>query len=169
MTPQGSRNRLLRRPLGTWPFVQLLLLVSRPSAVLWAIVPIIVYSFHSHSRWSLSHVCDEIRKRIEPSIAHFYSSSPVVSESSIPGIVASAFNSQPHIVNLSSCPSMSFVYPWKFRVPASATGSKSQPDRVELNQLFVSAVAFEPPTPPGSLIFSDSHANQSPVSFTGNV
>jgi len=82
-------------------FIPCLLLIRLPSAVLWAIVAVVVDSSNRFIYWAFAHIVKKIFK-FGPSLTNRYSSSSISFKCRVGRIFASSFHSRPRVVGSSN-------------------------------------------------------------------
>jgi len=80
--------------------VSLLFVSSRPFAVFWAIICVIINTLYRHARWRLSHVSNKVIKAMKPSVAYINASTSVVFKLLSVWIEASLLHGLPRSVSL---------------------------------------------------------------------
>jgi hypothetical protein len=149
--------------------VLILLYAVSPLAVIGGIWPIVILPLDSKPSWPVFHVADKVCKRIEPSLADVNSSSTIVLEAFVSGIVASILHPVVHFPERMTAKS---VGPVSFRQHFTAKTSTALCPSVQRNlsdRARVTTVTNKGPSRSVGGATDESGDNQTPVPLSCDV
>jgi len=89
-------------PILMFPLIVILFFHCRPATVVWRIRPPWINTIQALFRWCRPHICDEILKRVTPTIANGYSTTSIIFVRSSCWAMTTLFHRNPNTI-FSSC------------------------------------------------------------------
>lgn len=158
------------------PAISDLLRARRPSAILWRVRPVVIYSVKASVLRALTHISKKVQEVLSPSVAHDDASPAVVFVRCVRRGVASSFRGCPGLpcIRVSPCPRVPvsrprFSYPLTSKATAVIRSSVAQ--TLAVGHHVTAAVAVTQPTDgvAVSLLGSGPHRYERSETLAGNV
>lgn len=133
ISPLGDCHRATAKSYSSdRPGVIHLLFSSRPSDIFWRVIAVVISTIELFASWFFTNVFQKIGKRFGPTLAHFYTSRPVIFIASVVRVLASALYGRPDVVHFRSRLTVRFSRAQALHVETPATCREPSSERLRI-------------------------------------